>query len=179
MNYIELNQGQIAIVDNSDFEQLSQFTWYIKARSDGRGFYAETAQRLPSSGVHHMKMHRVLLGVPVGQRIDHIDGNGLNNQRANLRFCTASENGGNAQRNCNNKSGYKGVSWRQDCHRWRASITVKRRRFRIGHFLTPLEAALAYDTVAVKLYGEFARTNAVLGLLDASDLPGWPAAGVI
>lgn len=178
MNYIELNHRQVSIVDDGDFEWLNRFTWHAKLRSDGRGFYADHAWRLPSGRVHHIRMHRMLLKTPVGQRIDHVDGDSLNNQRANLRFCTASENGGNARLNRNNRSGFKGVFWRWDCCRWRVSITVEHRKFCVGHFSTLLEAAQAYDEAAVKFYGEFARTNRTLGLY-ASDLPGWPAEGVI
>jgi len=91
-------------------------------------------------------------------RVDHTDGNGLNNCRANLRSATQSQNGMN-RRKQGNKSGYKGVSRATNSNRWQARIRVNRKATHIGTFDTRIEAARAYDEAALVLHGEFARLN--------------------
>jgi hypothetical protein len=90
---------------------------------------------------------------------DHRDGNGLNNQRHNLRICTAKENGRNQRINSVNTSGYKGVSWKKDQHKWLSQIIVDNRAYNLGTFVCPLRAAKAYNDAAEKYFGEFARPN--------------------
>ena len=104
-------------------------------------------------------MHRFLLGLAMGDRrmVDHIDGDGLNNRRENLRVCTASQNAGNSVLPCDNRSGFKGVLPRR--LRWRAEIKIARRSIFLGSFDSPDEAAHAYDAAAREFYGDFACVN--------------------
>jgi hypothetical protein len=94
--------------------------------------------------------------------VDHRDGNGLNNRRrSNLRVCSHSQNGANQKKHKNNTSGFKGVVLYKDnrSRPWCARIKVEGRHIYLGYFATPDEAAKAYDAAAIRLHGEFARTN--------------------
>lgn len=145
------------MVDDEDYEYLSQFKWYAH-RSHHR-IYARR-NLTTSSGQRNIKMHQVIMGTTALQEVDHEDGNGLNNQRYNLRIATHRQNAQNSRRPQNNTSGYKGVSWRKDTQNWGAIISLpdgKRRR--LGSFMTALEAAYAYDAAAREYFGEFARCN--------------------
>src|SRR5690348_11276017 len=107
MKKIKLTQGKYALVDDADFEYLNQWKWQAKKCSDTL-FYAHRTQRYglrSENKKHHFKMHKLILKSPKGFEIDHEDGNGLNNQRKNLRICTHSQNG------MNKKLKSKGVSW--------------------------------------------------------------------
>lgn len=91
--------------------------------------------------------------------VDHIDLNGLNNQKHNLRLCTNHQNSFNKRIPSENKSGFKGVSFHKRAGKWRARVKFNRKENHIGLFKSKIEAARAYDKLAVKLFGEFARTN--------------------
>jgi hypothetical protein len=156
---IPLTQGQFAIVDDFDYLWLSKWKW--RALKTQREFYAVTWGR-PHGAPYSLAMHAIILGTNGG---DHIDGNGLNNTRRNLRPSTTSQNGVNRRLNRNSNSGFKGVTWRASRKHWRAVIKAHGRAMDIGTFKDPTEAAMAYDSAAIKLFGEFARTNAMLGLI--------------
>ena len=104
-------------------------------------------------------MHNMILGTPKGLHTDHKDGDGLNNQRSNLRLATPSENGANRLVGSNNTSGYKGIS--QKDKKWGAQITKNQKIVYLGRFETKIEAAKAYNTAAKKYHGEFARLNTI------------------
>jgi hypothetical protein len=105
-------------------------------------------------------MGRAILNAPAGMIVDHRDGDGLNNQRENLRLCTHSQNMQNRRLQRNNRSGYKGVYWIKAQGVWAARITVNRVPINLGRFDTAEQAARAYDEAALKYHGEFARLNA-------------------
>ena len=90
--------------------------------------------------------------------IDHINGNGLDNRRANLRLATVAQNAWNSKKR-KSRSGYKGVCYDKAKRRWRAAIVHHGRRIHLGYFKEKLEAAKAYDTAAIKYFGQFAHTN--------------------
>jgi len=155
MKNIELANGKIAQVDDDDYAYLSAFKW-----SQAGGGYARTAVAGKS-----YYMHKVVMMCSSDDMVDHIDGNKLNNQKSNLRKCTQLENTRNRKLDKRNKSGYKGVTWYPRDEKWRASISVSGKVKWLGLFSDPKEAAMAYDLAAVKLYGEFAKTNKSMGLL--------------
>ena len=103
-------------------------------------------------------LHRILLGFPA-EESDHVNGDGLDNRRCNLRAATHSQNNCNKPAQSRNTSGYKGVSQRKDTGRWDARVTMQGRQVCLGSFDTPEKAAEAYDKAALELQGEFARPN--------------------
>jgi hypothetical protein len=105
-------------------------------------------------------MHRVILGAKASQEVDHINGDALDNRRANLRLCTRAQNAANRRLHANNKSGYRGVGYSgRQAHPWAARIRVNYKLLPLGNFATPEEAAVAYDRAALDHFGQFARTN--------------------
>lgn len=96
-----VNNNQVALVDDEDYEKVIGLTWYLQNKKYACYIIKNFA----------IFMHRLIMCAKEGQVVDHIDGNGLNNQKTNLRICTQVENGANRSKNKNNKSGYKGVSF--------------------------------------------------------------------
>lgn len=163
MREIELTQGKVAIVDDGDYAYLSQFKWYAhKPKAGGRDgniWYATRHIRLPSGRVSSLAMHRAIMEASNGVLVDHVDGDGLNNQRVNLRLCTYRQNRLNSPSRRIATSKYKGVSWNSRAKKWQAQIGVDGKNIYLGCFLDELEAASVYDHAAQGLHGEFARTN--------------------
>jgi hypothetical protein len=154
---IPLTRGLNAIVDVEDFEWLSQWNWYAIFSPHNKSFYAKRTQHNGKSryGVH---MSRTILGIPSSKtKVDHISGDTLDNRRRNLREASNSQNIQNQKIRCDNHCGYKGVRLHAD-GRWEARIGRSASTY-LGLFDTAKDAALAYDTAAKKLFGEFARLN--------------------
>jgi hypothetical protein len=155
---IPLTQGRFAIVDPQDYPRLSRYKWRL-CRTKGKNvLYAERSVRLPGGRYSRILMHRQLIKAPEGYVIDHINGNGLDNRRANLRLATVAQNAWNSRKR-NPRSGYKGVCFASDKCMWRAAIVCHGRRIHLGYFHSKIDAAKAYDSAAKKYYGEFAKPN--------------------
>lgn len=155
---INLTQEKSALVDDGDFEYLNQWKWY--ASKSKRTFYAK--RNLYINGKYTtIKMHRELLRLKKEDKIqvDHKDGNGLNNQKNNLRICTQNENQHNSRKRYDNTSEYKGVSWHKRDKKWFAQICFQNKNLFLGYFNDKTEAALSYDKKARELFGEFSKTN--------------------
>ncbi len=148
---ISLSQNKHAIVDDADFDWLSQWKWYAQIRGDGR-FIARSC-----IDGKQTQMHRLILDAHPDEQTDHRDQNTLNNQRYNLRKCTGFENVKNRGKIKGSKSQYKGVMIRP----WGicARITTNGIRTHLGYFLSEIDAARAYDYAAFNQHGEFARLN--------------------
>lgn len=158
MKYISLTRGMSATVDYEDFEFINQFNWCVRTNR-GSHYYA-----VSKIGGKIIYMHRLIMNAKPGEAIDHIDGNGLNNTRINMRLATQGQNNMNSIRSQRNTSGFKGVSYCHDKFRnkpWRALIRFSKRLIHIGCFDTPEEAAIAYNKVALLYFGEFARINII------------------
>lgn len=165
---IPLTQGKFAIVDDQDYEYLSQFHWLYK-KSPGTGY----AQRFYYDSRHYRRtvfMHREILKAPPDMDVDHRDGDGLNNQRLNLRLATEAENNRNTSGQARRASRYKGV-YRSAGAGWTARIQVDRRKIHLGTFPTQRMAAVAYNQAAVKHFGRFARLNDIPDKLSPDDPP--------
>lgn len=164
MKEIKLNQkskksklyGLITMVDDEDFEYLNQWKWYASKRK--HTFYVMRNIRIENGKKTSILMHRQIINPENGLEVDHIDRNGLNNQKINLRKCTRLENSLNRGSDKNSTSKYKGVS----CNKskgWTAYIKIGEKRKNIGSFKTEIEAAIAYDIKAKELHGQFAGLN--------------------
>jgi hypothetical protein len=152
---IPLTQGKYAIVDPDDYFRLSKFKWHaVKGCST---FYA--VRSINRGGkCSRIHMHREVLKVADDMYVDHINHNGLDNRKANLRVATFAQNTWNAERPIG-RSGYKGVWFSKKTGLWRASITCCGKRKYLGCFYDKRQAAKAYDRAAMKYHGRFASLN--------------------
>lgn len=154
---IPLTQGQVAIVDDADAPLVAQHHWW--ASRGAYSYYAVTKVRLSRGRWRLLGMHRFLMGDPPGLQVDHVNHDGLDNRRSNLRIATQSQNKANSRRYRQNASGFKGVYRRAHYDRWSAQIAYGGRLRHLGYFNSPEEAARAYDTKARELFGAFALCN--------------------
>lgn len=159
MRRVELSSGEFAYCDDQDYELVSAY-WWATVRS-GQNLYAVHSRKATNTRAKvSLMMHRLILGVADRRvRVDHIDGNGLNNCRSNLRICTQRENLGN-QRKRGVTSRFKGVCrYPSKTKPWQVKITVNYRLIHVGNFADEVEAALAYDEAARSVFGQYARVN--------------------
>lgn len=152
---IPLTQGRVAVVDDEDFEWLSQWKWRLHA---GR-YASRKRRRADGPGSDVVLMHREILGTPEGLDTDHINRDGLDNRRANLRACTRGENNLNRRTRKVTRSGLMGVDRSENGRRWTARVTRDRVVETVGVYDCRLAAAAARDARAVELHGEFAQLN--------------------
>jgi len=160
---IALTQGKVALVDDSDFERLSRHKWYAHKNRPHATWYAKRNITVGTGKQRIVSMHREILGLEFGNETqgDHRDGNGLNNQRYNLRYASATQNKRNTHGQARRYSQFKGVCRTKESKPWIAHIRVDGVRHHIGYFYTEEAAALAYNEVAKISFGEFARLNVV------------------
>jgi len=158
--HIHLAGGLVAIVDAADYPAVKPYHWYANKTAGTTYVKAETTRGWQRS---RLLLHRVILGpLPASVDVDHHDGNGLNNTRANISVATRSQNNANRKRMVSNTSGYVGVTrYAADKTRWQAQIRVDYNKLYLGVFTTAAEAAVAYNQAAVKLFGKFARLNKI------------------
>lgn len=157
---IPLTQGKYAIVDPEDFDRLNAHKWYALNREER--FYAGRAgPRRKGKPGPVLLMHRQILHVGRGMVVDHINHNGLDNRRANLRPATLTQNSRNRRKvkTEGHYSKYKGLTWYKSKNRWAAMIMANRKSKFLGYFDDEIEAARAYDVAARELHGEFAAMN--------------------
>jgi hypothetical protein len=151
--------GRVALVDDEDYELVSQYRWYVwehsKPGTRDSGPYAITIIKVGGKKTS-LRMHVLIMGV---KGIDHEDHDGLNNQKRNLRAATMGQNGANMRPQIGRASQYKGVWWSTRTRAWHAEVRRDGKKRRLGRFLSELEAAYAYDAAARELFGEFACPN--------------------
>lgn len=149
---IELTKGGYALVDEDDYEYLNQYKW---RREDNHQQQYAARTYINERGVKStIRMHQVVSGYDM---TDHINGDGLDNRKDNLRPCDYNQNVWNRSKPSNNTTGYKGVSRRGN--RYVSGITHSGKSIYLGSFGTPIEAAKAYDTAARIYFGEYANIN--------------------
>lgn len=156
MREIELTQGQVAFVDDVDYEYLSQWKWC--AARDDKNFRAVRHSPMVNGKRKTIQMYRVIterMGID-SKMIDHIDHNPLNNCRSNLRAATNSQNQHNRGAPSSNTTGVKGVSFYQKISKYHAQIEVEGKQYRLGFFDTVAEAKAVVVAKREELVGEFA-----------------------
>jgi len=146
---IKLTCGESALVDEDDYDRLVKWKWCL----GGWGKYLYAISCMKGKCI---SMHRFIMNTPKGLVVDHLDHNGLNNQKENLRNCTQAQNTQNM-----NRSKYRGVSWKKSEHKFVSKIGVNRKCIHLGYFSIPEEAARAYNVAALKYFGEGARLNKI------------------
>lgn len=154
---ILLTQGKVAVVDDADYLKLSKFSWC--SVRDHNTWYACRAETVSPNKQKRILMHREIIGGTL--KIDHRDGDGLNNRRHNLRPASTSQNGQNRRKFASASSRFKGVSLHARDGRWQARIKAGAKRIQLGYFDEELDAARAYNDAAKKHFGEFANLNDV------------------
>ena len=161
MKLIPLTQDQFAMVDDEDFEKVNELKW--RAIKDGRlstiKFYALSGRYIKKIQ-QQIRMHSYIIGMaPFGMMIDHINGNGLDNTRCNLRFATRSQNGANSIKCKNKTSRFKGVCWNKLFNIFQAAITVDGDILYLGRSKDELLLAKRYDMAAIYFFEDCARPN--------------------
>jgi hypothetical protein len=169
---IDLTQNKQAIVDEID-EDIANYHWRAHIDSHTKGtmnevWYATRYEIMPNKTRIYINMHTIILEKVIGRKpntgelVDHIDHDGLNNRRSNLRLSTSTLNQANQRPQARPKSSvYKGVHWDKEYNNWRARIFVHGVRIHLGRFRTEKEAASAYNEAAAQYYGPFACLNQI------------------
>jgi hypothetical protein len=154
---IPLTHGKIAYIDKEDYVKIKDFGWFLReGYAIARVGIRSNLTQVKSS---HTWMHRVILGYFGDQEIDHIDCNGLNNRKSNLRLANRTQNTQNAVIRKDSTSGFKGVNYHKRNKRWRARIAVGKKRISLGCYTTKEEANDAVEKARKNLHGEFARSK--------------------
>jgi hypothetical protein len=160
---IPLTQGKVALIDDED-AHLAQFKWCVA----GTGAKAYAIRNPGSRNTcKRLLLHREVLGAPSGTEVDHVNGDGLDCRRSNLRLATNTQNHWNMGKRCDNTSGFKGAFFLRSNKKpqkvrrkpWLAQIKANGQTIYLGYFATAEDAARAYDKAAKELHGEFARLN--------------------
>lgn len=164
---IPLSKGYEAIVDDADFDMLSKHRWSatVEYHSDGlvQQIYAiRWTRRYPNNARYHQMMHRFILGLSKGEKCDHINHDGLDNRRHNLRVCSTTQNAQNKRWSPRLKtSQFKGVSRDKFNGVWKAHIQVNGQPYDLGRFQSEVAAAQAYNVAALQAFGAFAFVNSL------------------
>lgn len=159
MREIQLSRGYVALISAEDYERVSQFHWSAAVRQ--HTVYASRAVRRSDGTWTNQLLHRFLLGLTDPKIVaDHINRDGLDNRRCNLRIASQSQNCANSHKHHNARSSqYRGVSWCSRTRKWQAAIRIDSKQTHLGRFADETAAALAYDAAARKHFGEFANCN--------------------
>ena len=165
MKSIDLTQGKVTWVDDSDYEELSKYNWHF-AKGYAKGYarrYAKLDDVWARQNAKKNKkyvwipMHRQIMQTPEGLITDHINLNTLDNRKSNLRVATSSQNQHNRGKQKNNSSGFKGVTFDKERNKWIAQIWFKNKYIKLGRFDNIEDAVSARRLTGERLHGEFAR----------------------
>jgi len=155
---IPLTQGKFAIVDPDDYPALAKHKWRLCKTKGKNVLYAERSIRLTNGKYSRLLMHRRLITPPPGYCIDHINRNGLDNRRSNLRLATHAQNAWNTRPRFGS-SKFKGICFDKQKRKWRAAIGHNNKRTYLGYFSSERDAAKAYDNAAKIYHASFAALN--------------------
>jgi hypothetical protein len=152
--YITLTKGYEAVIDAADISLVFGCNWGALVKPTT--VYAVRSETKTKGRRRKIYMHRIIMNAPKDMQVDHIDGQGINNTRANLRLATNAQNGHNSRVKRNSKSGLKGAWLDKQSGKFRSSILINGQRIRLGSFGTPEEAHAAYCAAAKETQGAFA-----------------------
>lgn len=149
---VGITQNKITLVDKEDLNRVSQHSWC---------FDKDTGYAVATVKSKKISLHRFIMLEPKDKFVDHINFNKLDNRKKNLRICTPQESVWHTNKQTNNTSGYKGVSWAKRQNKWHAQIFVNYKNIHLGFFNDKLEAVKAYNKGALKYHGQFALINKI------------------
>lgn len=154
------------LIDEEDYNRIKKYHWTVAFKPDINNFYIKCHPKSSKSSQRTTeKLHRFIMNAPEGSHVDHINHNTLDNRKSNLRICTHEENCRNKQKRKKDKrdnsmsSKYKGVCFRDDSNKFRATISFNKKRISLGCYENEEDAAKAYNEAAIKYHGEFAVLN--------------------
>ena len=153
---ITLTRGLKSVIDTCDVGLVSGFNWYA-VTTCGPNYAARDRRKPEGDGPKKIYLHRVIMSALSDDIIDHIDGDGLNNSRTNIRLVDHSQNMMNVGLRSHNTSGFKGVTWNKKAGKWEARIGCRGKYHYLGLYDDPSEAHDAYVVAAKSLHGEFRR----------------------
>ncbi len=170
---IKLNKGKETVIDDKCFDIIVDSGYKWKARLlDGHWYcqgekrryigskLSRNGRKIPGYRYYQRFLHRLLKEViDPNLKVDHVDGDGLNNRLDNLRVATNSQNSMNSRKQLGCSSIYKGVCWDKKNNKWHSGITINKRQMNLGRFSSEIDAARAYDSAAMEYFGEFAKLN--------------------
>ena len=158
---VKLTRGYIATLDDEDEHLIEGYSWHALVINDSNLVYA-VAKNTKTNGPRSILMHRLIMDAPKRMTVDHIDRNGLNNTRKNLRFATRWEQQANRKKNNNNTSGFKGV-WKTKRGPYRAEMRLDNAKFSLGTYDKARDAALVYNVISYLFKGDYASLNDIEG----------------
>jgi len=150
---LPLTRGQATLVDDADGDWLRQWRWLLV----GNGYAGRFVRSGGTSRLVYL--HRLLLDAGPDQRVDHINGDRLDNRRDNLRLVSHRQNQQNRRPSTDTSSGRKGVTWHARIHKWHVRITVDGQRLHLGYYADLETASRLYDAAARLFFGDYARPN--------------------
>lgn len=164
MKTIRLTQGKVAIVDDDDFDFLSQWKWCARRcakRGRQREEWYAVHNHYEDGRQHTWMMHRIITQAIKGEKVDHKNHDGLDNRRDNLRVTDDEGNARNSLPHSDGTSRFRGVYWYKPRRKWKANISINGKQTYLGLFATEEAAAMAYNNAAIRLFGEFACLNEI------------------
>jgi len=158
MRRIQLIHDRYALIDDEDYEKVKGYNWQLNKKHGGKE-YAVTRIQQKNKLRRNIKMHRIIMKAKQNQSIDHVNGNGLDNRKINLRFATPQQNRFNSNGNKNTSSIFKGVAWVKQQKKWLASIMINKKTINLKYYHNEIIAAWVYDQFAKILFKNYAKTN--------------------
>ena len=175
MKTISLTKGMFALVDNEDYDYLNQWKWYTN-KCINTNYAIRDARNTDRTKGKQILMHRLILNISDNMFCDHIDHNGLNNQKTNLRIVDKIQNAQNSNKRKNTSTKYKGVCTYNMDYNYKSTVTgvtkryeypliyssqirVNKKTIHLGYFKNEIEAAIAYNKAAILYFKEYALLN--------------------
>lgn len=159
MKEILLTKGYVAIVDDDMYDDLSQYKWRVQ---EGKHTCYAVRAKMILGKRYSISMHRYVLDcINLRMCVDHVNDNGLDNRKSNLRICSYSDNQHN-KRSFHGTSVHKGIFFHSKRNKWRAQICFDNKTCYIGDYDSETDAAMAYNRSALQKFGEFARLNVIV-----------------